>query len=139
MNYWLIAYPREDMEHCIKIGTFGLGRKWILGHVKEGDGIVCVATKGDWKVIALGVATSDYYVDASQIFKKNGVFPDRFNLKASPLLENEFDLKQIMADLSFVTKIEYWPVYFKSSVAKLDVHDWKLLTDLANRNSMETN
>jgi hypothetical protein len=21
MNYWIIALPREDMEHCIKIGT----------------------------------------------------------------------------------------------------------------------
>ena len=66
---------KEDIEQCIRIGTFGLDRKHILGHVATGDSVVCCAGKGDWKIIGLGVAVSDYYVDDKNIFLKEGVLP----------------------------------------------------------------
>jgi len=62
VNYWLLALPPEHIEHCITIGTFGLNRKHIMGRVKTGDKVACYAHK-DRKIIGLGEATSDYYVD----------------------------------------------------------------------------
>lgn len=61
MNYWLLCLPREDMLHCMKIRTFCLNRKHILGGVSKGDAVVCCAGKGDWKIRGTGSATSDYY------------------------------------------------------------------------------
>ncbi|MBX9688712.1 MAG: hypothetical protein K2X27_18540 [Candidatus Obscuribacterales bacterium] len=67
MRNWLICLPRADMEHCIKIGKFGLNRKHIMGGIKEGDGVVCCASK-DWKILAVGRATSQYYLDTAKVF-----------------------------------------------------------------------
>ncbi len=53
MNYWLLCLPREDLEHCMRKGTFGLSRKCRIGHVRIGDRVVCCAGKGDWKIIGL--------------------------------------------------------------------------------------
>lgn len=84
MNYWIIALPREDMEHCIKVGTFGLNRKHVMGKVQKGDKVVCYVTK-DCHVIALGETTSDYYMDTKKKFLSEGLFPDRFDFKATNL------------------------------------------------------
>lgn len=127
MNYWIIALPREDMEHCINIGTFGLNRKWVLGKIQPGDKIACYITKEN-KIIALGETTSDYFMDTKKIFKSEGLFPDRFNFKANLLDKgNEIDFKSLIDDLSFITNKYYWPVYFKSGIKQIPEPDWKLI------------
>jgi len=117
--------------HCIDIGTFGLARKRILGNVKNGDQVICLAGKGDWKFLALGTATSDYYVDDKQIFLKPGIFIDRFDFKAT-ILPKELDLMSILGQLTFVSKIEYWAVYFRSGIVKISEQDWNLISEHAS-------
>jgi predicted RNA-binding protein len=127
LNYWIIALPREDMEHCIKIGTFGLNRKGTLGRVKTGDKVACYITKEN-KIIALGEATSDYYMDDKRIFKAAGMFPDRFDFKATSLgADKEIDIKSMVDDLSFITNKYYWSVYFRTGVAQIHQADWELI------------
>ena len=127
MNYWLICLPKPDLEHCIKVGTFGLARKHLIDQVKEGDKIVCCAGKGDWKIIATGEATADYYVDDKKLFLKEGLFPDRFDFQASAL-STPIDLMTVIDQLSFVTNLAYWAVYFRSGIARISKDDWKVLT-----------
>ena len=127
MNHWLICLPREDMEHCIKIGTFGLGRKNYIGNVKSDDKVICCAGKGDWRVIASGEATSDYYLDVQPVFLKDGIFPDRFRFQAQKLT-TEKDIIQVLDQLSFITNIAYWAVYFRNGIVKISPDDWSLLT-----------
>lgn len=126
MNYWLICLPRADLDHCIKIGTFGLSRKHIIGDIKKGDKVVCCAAKGDWKFVAAGEATSDYYIDDSAVFLKEGTFPDRFDFNAERFAE-ELDLMQVIDQLSFVTNLAFWAVYFRNGIAKLTKADWELI------------
>ncbi len=128
MNYWLLCLPREDLERCIKVGTFGLSRKHILGHVQEGDAVACCAGKGDWKIVALGSATSNYYVDDKKIFLKEGFFPDRFNFDAESL-DPEIDLMAVIDRLSFVTNMAYWAVYFRNGIVKMSKADWDAIND----------
>lgn len=126
MNYWLICLPREDLDRCIEIGTFGLGRKNIIAGVKKGDKVVCCAGKGDWKIIALGEATSDYYLDDKSVFLKQGSYVDRFRFKATHL-QPELDLHSVIDRLSFVTNLAYWAVYFRNGIAKISKDDWNLI------------
>lgn len=128
MNYWLLCLPREDLEHCMKIGIFGLARKHTLGSVAKGDPIVCCAGKGDWRVIGHGSTTSDYYVDDRKVFLKEGHFVDRFDFSAQKLEpDRELDIKQIVDKLSFVTNVAYWPVFFRNGIAKMSKPDWDLI------------
>lgn len=127
MNYWLIALPREDMEHCIKIGTFGMNRKQTIGNVQAGDKVVCYVTK-ECKIIALGEVTESYYMDTKKIFKSEGLFPDRFDFKATLLgPKSEIDFKTMVDDLQFITNKFYWTVYLRNGIAKLTPQDWKLI------------
>lgn len=127
MKYWLICLPKADLEHCIKIGTFGLARKHLIDQVKQGDSIICCAGKGDWKVIATGQATSDYYVDVDNVFLKEGLFPDRFDFEAESM-SSPLDLMKVIDQLSFVTNLAYWAVYFRNGIAKISKEDWNLLS-----------
>jgi hypothetical protein len=128
MSYWLLCLPREDMEHCMKVGVFGLSRKHILGGVKKGDQVVCCAGKGDWKIIGQGAATSDYYVDDQKVFLKDGHFPDRFDFRAEKLgPSSEVDIMQIIDRLTFVKDIAYWAVFFRNGVVKMSKSDWDLI------------
>lgn len=128
MNYWLLCLPREDLEHCMRKGTFGLARKHILGNVSKGDAVVCCAGKGDWKIIGLGAATSDYYVDDTKVFLKEGYFPDRFDFAAEKLArEREVDVMSIVDDLSFVKNVAYWAVFFRNGIARMSKADWDLI------------
>jgi hypothetical protein len=120
------------MEQCIRVGTFGLSRKHILGDVKEGDSLVCCAGKGDWKVIAFGAATTDYYVDDKKIFLKDGYFPDRFDFRATLLDSSaEIDIMTVIDKLSFVTNLAYWAVFFRNGIARMSKEDWSLLRKMA--------
>ncbi len=132
MNYWIVALPREDMKHCVKIGTFGLSRKHNMGKLKAGDKVVFYVTK-ECKIIALGEATSDYYMDTKKIFKAQGDYPDRFDLKASLLQPgDEIDLKSIVDELNFITNKAYWSVYLRAGIAILPKSDWELIEKKAN-------
>ncbi len=128
MNYWLLCLPREDLEHCMRQGTFGLARKHILGHVAKGDAVVCCAGKGDWKIIGVGSATSDYYVDDAKVFLKDGYFPDRFDFIAETLpKDTEVDLMSMIDELSFVKNVAYWAVFFRNGIARMSKQDWELI------------
>lgn len=130
MNYWLLCLPREDILNCMKEGTFGLSRKVLIGQVRKGDRIVCCAGKGDWKIVGLGTATSDYYVDDSKLFLKEGIFPDRFDIKAVSIpSEREVDIKSILDKLSFVKDLAFWAVSFRIGIVKLSKSDWDLISE----------
>lgn len=117
----------------MRVGTFGLARKHILGHVAAGDPIVCCAGKGDWKIIAVGSASSDYYVDDSQIFLKKGFFVDRFDFQCERLSpDKEIDVMSIIDQLTFVKNLAYWAVFFRSGIARMTKQDWDLIRKLAN-------
>lgn len=127
MNYWIISLPREDMEHCIEAGTFGLNRKYIMGRVKAGDKVACYITK-EYKIIALGETTSDYYMDTKKIFRMEDVFPDRFDFKAALLpKEREFNFKELVDDLQFITNKFYWTVYLRAGISQIPQTDWALI------------
>ncbi len=130
MNYWMICLPREDMDHCLKIGTFGATRKVGIGKARKGDKVVCYVTK-DCKVIAVGELTSDYYMADDEIFKAEGVFPDRFNFKAQKLgPEKEIDIKSIVDELGFITNKAYWSVFFRLSNRQLPKEDFHVIEKL---------
>lgn len=139
MNYWLICLPRQDLEHCMTIGTFGRASKHILGRVCKGDPVVCCAGKGDWKIIGLGKAVGDYYMDDTKVFLKEGHFPDRFDFEAEKLgRDREIDLMSIIDKLSFVTNLAYWAVFFRNGIAQMSKHDWTLICELTNHPAAET-
>jgi predicted RNA-binding protein len=82
LNYWIVALPREDMEHCIKIGTFGLNRKYVLGRIQPGDKLACYITK-ECKIISFGEVTSEYCMDTKKIFKEDGFLQEHFPVSES--------------------------------------------------------
>lgn len=129
MKYWLISLPREDMEHCIKVGVFGMNKKGSLGAVKEDDGIVCYVTK-ERKIIGLGKVTEPYYMDDSKIFLKDGLFPDRINI-AFKKLTNDVDFIQLLDQFEFITNIAYWSVYLRSGFTQITKKDWELINKAA--------
>lgn len=127
MNYWLLALPPEHIEHCIKIGTFGLNRKHIMGRVKTGDKVACYAHK-DRKIIGLGEATSDYYVDDKKIFAAEGHFVDRFDFKATRLpVDEEIDFMAVVDRMSFIKNIIYWSAYMRNGIIQISQDDWKTI------------
>jgi hypothetical protein len=127
LRYWIIALPREDMEHCLKIGAYGMNRKSPLNKVEKGDGIACYVTK-DRKIIATGSVTEGYYLDDAKIFKKDGVFPDRIKFKAEKFKSaEEFDFVSIVDQLKLTTNIVYWSVYLRSGFVEISKQDWDLI------------
>ncbi len=125
------------MSHCIKIGTFGLARRNTIGNVKAGDRIALCAAKGDWKIIGFGSATSDYYVSDTQAFLKEGYFPDRFDFKAE-CFDQEIELVSIIDQLSFVTNLAYWAVFFRKGIVKMSKQDWDLVTKVSKTESLRS-
>lgn len=120
------------MEHCVSIGTIGLGRPQGISKVREGDGVVCVITKEKpWRIVAIGRATSDYYVDEQPVFRKQGTFIDRFNFRAEKL-NPEPSFAELIERLDFITKKESWPAYFKSGIVRLTDADWHVLAEHTN-------
>lgn len=130
MNYWILTLPRLDMEHCIKLKTFGLNSKQRLGQMAEGDRILCCVTgEKPWKIIAIGKVLTSYYVDDKPIFRKPGGFWYRFDFDAKQFRpDGEIDFQALLAQLSFITNLNYWPVYFKGGVKGITEHDWEILT-----------
>lgn len=127
MSYWIICLPREDMLHCLRIGTFGLGRRQTICNVEKGDKVVCIVTREkEWKIVGIGDVVSDYYVDDKSIFQKEGIFPDRFDFMAEPL-KREVPFSALVGTMSFITKPEYWNVYFRTGIVKISSSDWNSL------------
>lgn len=134
MNYWLLCLPREDIQQCMKVGTFGLARKNVIGSVKTGDRVVCCAGKGDWKIIGLGSASSDYYVDDTKVFLKDGLFIDRFDFQSEKLPSaQEIDVMSIIDKLSFVKALAYWAVFFRNGIVKMSQADWTLISNMTTK------
>lgn len=132
MSNWIIALPREHMEHCIKVKTFGLNRKHILGKVKKGDNVACYITK-EYKIIATGNVTQGYFLDDSKIFKADGIFPDRFQFQATQLpAENELDLMKIIDQMTFIKDLAYWSAYFRNGIVQIPDVDWKTIENLVS-------
>lgn len=128
MRYWLIALPREDMEHCIKKGVFGMSRKHVLGSVSIGDKIGCYIT-GERKIIALGEVTSEHYLDDSPMFLREGLFADRIDFKANLLGKSgEIDFMTVVDEMEFIKNVAYWSVYFSKSIVEITQRDWKLIS-----------
>jgi hypothetical protein len=101
-----------------------------LGQIRAGDKVVCCATKGDWKIVGAGITNGEYYVDDRKLFLGDGLFPDRFDFKAERLeAARELDVMIIIEDLSFVTNVAYWAVFFRSGIVKMTRADW----DLSNK------
>lgn len=129
MNSWLIMLPRADLLHCVEVGTFGLNSKQSMGKVQVGDTIICCCTKEKpWKILAIGKAVSELYLDDKAIFKKPGAFFYRFDFRAQRLApDDEIDFQALVPDLSFVTNTTFWPVYFKGGIKALNQQDQKLI------------
>ena len=127
------------MEQCVKVGTFGLNRKHLLGKVEPGDKLVCCAGKGDWKIVGLGTVSGAHYVDDSKIFLSDGLFPDRFDFSAERLASDaEVNLMTIIDDLSFVTNVAYWAVYFRNGIVEMTKDDWQLVTSKISSKPVST-
>lgn len=128
MNHWIIALSRQDMEHCIKVGKFGLNRKHILGRVEKHDKVACYITK-EYKVIALGEVTEPYYVDDTKVFKGEGLFPDRFDFNAKKLSsDQEIDFMSLVDQMSFIKNLAYWSAHFRNGIVQISEKDWKTIT-----------
>jgi predicted RNA-binding protein len=134
MKYWMIALPRNRMEYCIKVGIFGLNRKYILGNVQEGDAIACYVTK-DRKVIGFGEVTKGYYLDASQVFsdekifgESNNLYPDRFEFECVQLsVKDEVEFMPVIDKMSFIKNLAFWSVHFSSGITEISKSDWEVL------------
>ena len=133
MNHWIIALPREHMEHCIQIGKFGLNRKHILGRVEKGDKVACYITK-EYKIIALGEVTEPYYIDDSKVFKAEGLFIDRFDFRAKQLpKDQEIDFMSVIDQMSFIKSLANWQVHFRSAIVQIAKSDWDLISNEAQK------
>lgn len=128
VNYWLLALPKEKMEFCIKVGVFGLNRKYVLGRVDKGDRVVCYATSAK-QIVALGEVTEPYYIDDTVIFKDqelfgDALFPDRINFKAERLNDN-VDFIPLIDQMSFIKNAWNWQVHFRSAITQISKEDWE--------------
>lgn len=132
MRYWIIALPREKMEHCIEIGVFGLNRKYVLGSMQPGDALACYVHK-EYKIIALGEVSEPYYVDDEKVFPWSSgadLYIDRIKFKAKKLTKTaEVDFIQLLDKMSFIKNLAYWSVHFNGSIKEISKSDWETIKD----------
>jgi hypothetical protein len=126
---WIIALPRADINHCLKVGMFGLSRKNVINRVRSGDKILCLATGGgNWSFVASGHATSDYFLDVEPIFLRADIFPDRFKLQATKF-RSEIPFAKVVSRLALIKRPEYYAVYFRNGIAEITEQDWDCIMD----------
>ena len=134
MKYWILALPREHIEHCMKVGTFGMKRKGHLEKMTKGDKVVLFATK-EAKILGFGEVTKEYYVDDAKVFLAQtvrDVFPDRIQFKSNKLpKDQEIDFKPLVWDLSFIKNPSYWGAHFVSGMCEIPEKDYNLLRSKA--------
>jgi predicted RNA-binding protein len=132
MNYWILALPRPHIEHCVKIGTFGMRRKYTLEQVKKDDKVICFATK-EAKILGFGKVVREYYFANDKVFlDKNHPYPDRIDFTATLLpSDREIDFKPLVNDLSFVKNKQYWGAHFVSGLCQIPAEDFELIKSLA--------
>ena len=137
MNYWLIGLPRERLEFCMKVGIFGLNRKYILGKVKEKDKILFYSTK-ERQILATGEITDEYYVDDQRVFTdkslfpNNELFPDRIGFSVERLTQ-PVDFIPIIDQMSFIKSLANWQVHFRSAIVQIAKSDWDLISNEAQK------
>lgn len=122
---WIVSLPRADMEHCIKIGTFGMKRKYLLGMVQKGDRVACYVTK-EAKIIALGRVEKEYYCGKSSVFLSEGSFPHRIDFKAS-MLGEPIDFRSLLDHLKLIVNPMYWGAHLQLGITEICDADWNLL------------
>lgn len=134
MNYWLIALPRNRLEFCIKIHTFGLNRNYLLGKMSVGDKIAFFATD-DRKIIGVGHVTEPYYLDDTSVFNDITIFPERFlypdRIKFDLDMPIDADFMSIIDKMSFVKNLANWRGYFRFAVVRLSQDDWNAIKNLS--------
>ncbi len=130
MRFWIIVLPRERMDLCVKLGTFGLSKKFILGGMSVGDRIACYITK-EKKIAGFGTVTASYYVDDKPIFgiDEGKIYPDRVDFTAKLLSsDNEIDFAELLDDMQFITNRSHWSARFAGGLCEISEHDWKCIT-----------
>lgn len=129
MKYWMIALPRERMAKCIELQTFGLTRKFLLGHVSVDDPVVCYITK-EKKIAAIGKVTQEYYLDIKDIFDDRRIYPDRIGFVAQWLpAERELDFTALVDRMSFISNTSHWSARFSAGIAEISKADWEIILD----------
>ncbi len=64
----------------------------------------------------------------NEIFKADGVFPDRFNFKAEKLgAKKEIEIRSIIDELGFITNKAYWSVFFRLSNRQIPEKDFRFI------------
>lgn len=133
-KYWIIALPRDRMQFCMKVGVFGLNRKFILGKVQKGDGIACYVTK-DCKFVGFGSVTEPYYLTVEPIFTNKEIFgegytlfPDRINFECEPLSSQlEVEFKPLINQMHFISNPKFWTVHFSVGILEIPEEDWNTI------------
>lgn len=126
---WILSLPRPDMEHCIRIGKFGLRLSRLISSVKENDRLVFYVTK-EKRVIALGEVKKGYYKGKGEIFHAPGLFEHRFNFEASRL-DPEIDFHSLIHRLKLTKNATNWGGVLRLGIARMPEDDWKLLNQLS--------
>lgn len=132
-KFWIIALPRDRLDFCLKVGTFGLTRKGKLDRVSTGDSIAFLTTK-DNKIVATGSVTKDYYYDDSPVFTDEDLFDidKHFNhrflfssVQLPPTKQPAF--RPLIKELAFIKNPAFWSVHFQSGIAEIPESDWNII------------
>ena len=121
----MICLPRPDMEHCIKIGKFGMKLPRVINSVKEGDRVACYVSK-EARVIALGKAVRPYYKGKAAVFLANGMFEHRFDFSAE-VLKNEVDFRALTSRLKLTRGSNSWGPVLRLGLVRLADDDFDLI------------
>ena len=117
------------MAKCIELRTFGLTRKFLLGHVSIDDPIVCYVTK-EKKICATGRVTQAYYLDDRDIFDDRRIYPDRIGFEAQWLpAKREIDFTTLINRMSFISNTAHWSARFSAGIAEISHADWQIILD----------
>lgn len=117
------------MEHCIKIGKFGLPAPKRISSVKENDRIVCYVSK-ESKVVALGMVTRGYYQAQTKVFRALGEYPHRFDFRTTSL-DPELDFRTVRDQLILTKGQQNWAGVLRLNIAMLPEEDWQLFEKVA--------
>lgn len=125
MNYWMLCLPRPDMEHCIKIGSYGLKRALVINNVKADDKLVLYVSR-ECKVIALGTVTKGFYRSSRPVFRAAGNFDFRFDFQ-SIKTDPELDFKTLLDKLPLTKDSRNWGGRLRMGIANISSADWSII------------
>lgn len=126
---WVISADRKSLEHCAKIGVFGLKSPGELKKVKAGDMLIAYVSKE--KIFGgIGKVTKDYYPDDKEIFPW-GLYPDRIGIDLHLVPPDKaVNIWDVIDELSFIPKEgqAYWAVYFRSGFREITSKDFEKIS-----------